>query len=361
MPLYMDQHILPGVKAKDVAEAHQMDMLIQHDHSCNCITYWIDEKRGNVFCLIEAPSKEAVQALHGQSHGLVPNKVIEVNSSIVESFLGRITDPEDVVMQDGLKVFNNTSFRILMVVRISDVALLQQQLGRSKTNELIVQYNTALRKILTEHGGREIENDKNDFVISFTATNKAIACALEINDALSVINDLGWKIAVSAGDPVANNEQLFGDTIQLAERMLSIIKDAPILISSNVKDLLAKEYIDNAAIHVLSPADEELLNALFNTLEENWQENDFSIEDYCASIAMSKSQLYRKTLALSGLSPNLFLKEFRLQKAKELLKKQRNNISEITFNTGFTSPSYFTKCFKKKFGITPLAYLEEIL
>ena len=82
----MDLHILPGVKARDVAEAHRRDMLIQQDHDCKCMTYWIDEKRGNVFCLIEAPAKEAVEEMHNKAHGLIPNRIIEVNSMLIKYF-----------------------------------------------------------------------------------------------------------------------------------------------------------------------------------------------------------------------------------------------------------------------------------
>ena len=59
MPIYMDVHIVPGVKAKDVAEAHRKDLFHQEEHGCKCMTYWIDEQRENIFCLIEAPEKEA--------------------------------------------------------------------------------------------------------------------------------------------------------------------------------------------------------------------------------------------------------------------------------------------------------------
>ena len=72
---------------------------------------------------------------------------------------------------------------------------------------------------------------------------------------------------------------------------------------------------------------------------------------------MSKSQLYRKTIAIWDLSPIQLLKEFRLNKAMELLKGHRVNVSQTTFDSGFTSPSYFTKCFKKKFGLLPANYL----
>src|SRR6476646_10720846 len=96
MPIYMDVHIVPGVKAKDVAEAHRKDLLHQEEHECKCMTYWIDEQRESIFCLIEAPTKDAVKEMHNKAHGLVPNRIIEVRSELVESFLGRIYDPEDV-------------------------------------------------------------------------------------------------------------------------------------------------------------------------------------------------------------------------------------------------------------------------
>ncbi|MEO7532441.1 MAG: AraC family transcriptional regulator, partial [Ferruginibacter sp.] len=104
--------------------------------------------------------------------------------------------------------------------------------------------------------------------------------------------------------------------------------------------------------------DESLLHLLFSKLEENWQDSDFDLADYCQAMAMSTSQLYRKTIALTGLSPNLLLKDFRLEKAKELMKKRHDSIAQITFDSGFTSASYFTKCFKKKYGLLPMAYLE---
>jgi hypothetical protein len=80
MPIYMDVHIVPGVKARDVAEAHRKDLLHQEEHGCQCMTYWIDEQRESIFCLIEAPEKEAVEEMHRRAHGLIPNKIIEVNN-----------------------------------------------------------------------------------------------------------------------------------------------------------------------------------------------------------------------------------------------------------------------------------------
>src|SRR6478672_8969446 len=126
MPIYMDVHIVPGVKARDVAEAHRKDLLHQEEYDCKCMTYWIDEQRENIFCLIEAPEKSAVEEMHRRSHGLIPNRIIEVSDTLVESFLGRIYDPTDAeVTIDGLKVFSEPSFRTLLVTKITDPILLK--------------------------------------------------------------------------------------------------------------------------------------------------------------------------------------------------------------------------------------------
>ena len=156
------------------------------------------------------------------------------------------------------------------------------------------------------------------------------------------------------------SNKLFGDTIQLAEHLCSIAKYFRVAMASSVKDLVSKDHFHKAGNNflTLNQQDEQLLEQLFRKLEENWQDPEFDVDDYCQAMAMSKSQLYRKTIALTGMSPNILLKEFRLEKAKELMKKQYHNISQVTFDAGFTSPSYFTKCFKKKYGLLPMSYVE---
>ena len=361
MPIYMDVHIVPGVKARDVAEAHTKDLLHQEEYACKCMTYWIDEQRENIFCLIEAPDKHAVEKMHGKAHGLIPNKIIEVSNTLVESFLGRIYDPSDAeTSNDGLKIFSDPSFRILLVTKTADPVLLQYKLGVEKANELLRLHNNIVRKHLVQYGGSEVEHGGNGFIISFALAAKAVSCALAIQKDIQDADAITFMIGINAGEPVEKSNKLFGDAIQLAKNMCAIAKNFQIAISSTVKELVSKDYFQNKgnSFFTLPPHDEILLELLFNKLEENWQDSDFNIDDYCYETAMSKSQLYRKTIALTGLSPNLLLKEFRLEKAKELMKKQHYNIAQITFDSGFTSPSYFTKCFKKKYGLLPLAYLD---
>ncbi|MGI8598772.1 MAG: nickel-binding protein [Chitinophagaceae bacterium] len=363
MPLYMDVHIVPGVKATGVAQAHQLDLVHQDEYNCKCMTYWIDEVRESVFCLIEAPTKEAVIEMHSKAHGLVPNKVIEVSADIVESFLGRIYDPEEAeTTEDGLKVFTDPSFRVLLVIQIADPVLLQHQLGKDVANELFKKQNEIIRKNMKSCGGSDVEHPGAGYIISFASAGKAVSCALSIHNEIPEkdAEKLELKISINGGEPIEKSNKLFGDTIQKAQYMCAIAKYFQVAMASTVKELVLKDHFQNKEnkFLTLSPQDEAFLTQLFNTLEEKWQDADFNFDDYSQAMAMSKSQLYRKTISLTGLSPNIFLKEYRLEKAKELLRKKTYNISQITFNSGFTSPSYFTKCFKTKYGLLPHDYLD---
>lgn len=365
MPIYMDVHDVPGIEAIDAAEAHRKDMLIQEQYQCKCMTYWVDVSRGVAFCLIEAPEKSIVEEIHRNSHGLVPNKIIEVKNELVESFLGRIQDPEDAVISDnGLKVFSESALRILLVTDMIDPVLLRYGLGREKANDLLEKQNSLIRNELLNYSGREVEHSGNGFIISFSSAAKAIACALDIWKGLSD-NDrrvTGFKIGLNAGEPVAKSDKLFGDTIRLARYLCTINSDNRIVVSSGVKELLARDYFqkEQDIFMTLLPQDENLVDSLFHILEENWQNTDFDVAEFGQALAMSKSRLYRKTTELWGLAPNLLLKEFKLDKARELLKRRSSNIAQTTFDAGFSSPSYFTKCFKKRFGLLPAMYLDTL-
>lgn len=79
MPLFMDVHKnVEGLTTEAVAEAHRKDLEIQEKHGVNYMHYWFNEAEGTVFCLCEAPSKEAAETVHREAHGLVADEIIEV-------------------------------------------------------------------------------------------------------------------------------------------------------------------------------------------------------------------------------------------------------------------------------------------
>ena len=79
MPLYLDvHHKVEGLTGAGVAGAHQKDLQVQHKYGVKYLRYWYDEGTGKVFCLVEAPSKEAAATVHREAHGLVADEIIEV-------------------------------------------------------------------------------------------------------------------------------------------------------------------------------------------------------------------------------------------------------------------------------------------
>ncbi|ELR71174.1 DNA-binding response regulator, AraC family [Fulvivirga imtechensis AK7] len=102
-----------------------------------------------------------------------------------------------------------------------------------------------------------------------------------------------------------------------------------------------------------SPRDEKFLEDLSETVFKNIDNNKFSVTQLARELGMSRSQLYRKVYALTGKSISQFIKTKRLNYAYQLLESNDGTVSEIAYKSGFSSPNYFNKCFKKKYKINP--------
>lgn len=81
MPLFMDKHKVEGATADAVAGAHQKDLQVQDQYGVKYLKYWLDEDSGTIFCLVEAPSKEAAMQVHGEAHGLIADEIFEVTEN----------------------------------------------------------------------------------------------------------------------------------------------------------------------------------------------------------------------------------------------------------------------------------------
>jgi AraC-like DNA-binding protein len=110
-------------------------------------------------------------------------------------------------------------------------------------------------------------------------------------------------------------------------------------------------------VYALSLTDERFLSVLMDYVEREWRNTTLNIDLFIKDLGYSKSKLYRSMIPLTGKSPNTFIKEYRLNKALQLLNNQVLNISEIAYETGFNSPAYFTRAFKKKFGLLPTNFM----
>ena len=367
MPIFMDLHIIPGASPKDVALAHILDFEREDQYGCRAITYWFDEETGTGFCLFDAPDKDAVIKLHKNTHGLTPNEIIPVDGQIVEAFLGRIIDPEGYFEPENpdMKIFNDPAFRIIMVTEIQDERLLKYRLGENKTKELLKIHNHIIREKIKQFDGREAELEKDGFVISFISSVQAVDCAFEILQALHVAADLlNFRIGIHAGLPVNKSKRLFGKTISFAAFFCKISTREKIILSSTVRNLyksdMDEQLVNQNIVRWITPAEQDFLERLLNILEEYWHEPEFGVKKFCKEMSISKPQLYRKCKLLTGMSPNTLVREFRLNRSLSLLKNDNRNISQTTYEVGFNSPSYFTKCFQKRFEVQPLTYQKEL-
>ena len=83
MPLFMDVHSLgDGVTMDDVAKAHQADLATQGAYGVSYQRYWVDEAKGQIFCLVEAPDAETADTVHREAHGLVADRIFQVQEGV---------------------------------------------------------------------------------------------------------------------------------------------------------------------------------------------------------------------------------------------------------------------------------------
>jgi AraC-like DNA-binding protein len=365
MPIYMDRHDIPKeIKAEHVAKMHEEDLKVEHLYKCKGMTYWCDEDRNTAFCLIEAPNKKAIQDMHAHVHGEYPHDIIEVDKSIVESFLGRIEDPKKA-QNTKLNIINDPAFRVIMVIETSNYL---NRIEASQFSIFSQKFHNSVVKSLKRFKGSVVKKDNNSYLVSFKSVTDAVLCALKIQykfkyvmpkfDSANRILNIG----LSSGAPVTNKNSIFEDTILLATRMCEII-EGELIISAEVNSLYESEnrnvVIDRSLVRVLNSAEELFLAQLMEYIESCWNKPNFKVDDFSKELGYSKSQLYRKLKNLTGKSSNHFIREFRLHKALHLLYTQQMKISEIAYETGFNSPEYFSKCFMDKYGILPSKYIQQ--
>lgn len=358
MPIYMDLHIVPGITAENAAKAHLQDLLYQDEFECNCMTYWVDETKDSAFCLIEAPNPGAVKELHDKAHGLITHQIIEINATVVESFLGRIYDPDVPAQLDTqLKVFNDPAFRVLVLLSHSDPILMALEYGNENSTFYFQSLYSFIDSAANTHEGHKVRHTQ-DVLLSFTSAFKAIAFAKSVHNYLLQHQEMnpGIKIVINAGMPVTDSKTLFGKTIDIAISMLSLKCAQPILLTPIINEISSFKASDKGVLKAINEKDEQTIHKLITVLENNYNLPLFKVEDIARQMSVSKSGLNRLIKQLTGHTPKTLLKHIRLQKSLTLLKKQQYNVSETATACGFESPAYFSKCFLQYFNTVPSQY-----
>ena len=110
----------------------------------------------------------------------------------------------------------------------------------------------------------------------------------------------------------------------------------------------------------LTEIDKTLISKFRTTVEENLSDSELSVDVIGQELGMSRVQLYRKIKSLTNFAPNELVRNLRLKKAEHLIISSNKNISEIAYETGFSSPSYFSKCFKEYFNESPTDFMSRV-
>ena len=238
MPIFLDRHDLSGLTASDIAEAHRKDLEVQDQYGVRFLTYWFDESRGTGFCLIDAPDIQTAMRVHDEAHGDVAKDVIEVDLSAVQAFLGRVSDPEP--SGEAKKVTFDSAVRAIMFTDIVGSTSMTERLGDARSVEMVRAHDALVRRALKETGGRVVKHTGDGIMASFEDAATSVQCARAIQQAFDAFNlaskeKLRVRIGIDVGEPIADSNDLFGTTVQLAARLCQLADPDAILVSSAVQ------------------------------------------------------------------------------------------------------------------------------
>jgi class 3 adenylate cyclase len=242
----MDIHNLDeDTTPEDIAKAHAKDMETQRKYGVEYTKYWVNESGRKVFCLAHAPNAEAAERVHREAHGMLPDKIIEVQPELAESLLGGVETNAAgaVIFPGGAADARDPGIRTILFTDIVNSTTLTQSLGDEAAMELLDVHNSVVRNALAELGGREVKHTGDGIMASFVSAAGAIRCAIQIQRELdkhaqaNPNRPLKVRVGAAAGEPVEQNNDLFGSTVQLAARLCAHAQPDQILVSNAIPDL----------------------------------------------------------------------------------------------------------------------------
>jgi len=257
MPIFIDRHYSEGATKRAIADAHDKDLKVQKKYGVKFLTYWFDEDRNTTFCLVEAPNIEAVNKTHDEAHGDIASEIIEVDSSVVKSFLGRIEDPLPDDKSGSVEI--DSAFRAIMFTDLKDSTMMTSLYGDRKALHLLHIHNAITRNAIRKYDGTEIKHTGDGFMVSFSSVDKQVECACEIQNEFKKHNKnnteelLYLRIGLSAGEPIEEHGDFFGSAVQLAARLCSIAEPEKILASKMVFDHCDSKKVNGLSIGEIQP------------------------------------------------------------------------------------------------------------
>ncbi len=245
MPLYLDIHRIPGASSEDLKRAHLADVEVQKRHGVDYQKYWFNEKCGKAFCLVEAPSAEAAVACHRESHGLVAEKIIEIDPELAEGFLGggEVNIAGAALVPGTRDGSYDNAVRSVMFTDLVGSTEMAQRMGDDVAFELISSHDNIVRSAVSDCQGRVIKHTGDGIMAVFLSPVQAVKCACKIQTAvIALAEDEGQssfqvRIGVAAGEPIERDNDFFGSTVNLAARLCNSAKPGAVLVTNGIAEL----------------------------------------------------------------------------------------------------------------------------
>lgn len=364
MPIYIDFHKIEGNPSEeDIRLAHEADLAKQEEFGVRFLQYWFNEKASTVFCLIEGPDPEAVKTCHWSTHGNTPCNIQEVEPVYLKLFLGEEAplDRDMTLTMDGKTDSANRTILLTDIRRVNN-SVNKYYFVPVKPKNLVVD-------AISKFNGKFVEYTMEEKVVGvFDSPINAIRCAKNIQESIIRLKkkheessewNIHYRIALNVGQPLTEKNGLFEVAIRQADRLSIVARPDQTIMTAQLKELLQMETEGSlypstlSSARVLTGPEVAFTDALFTVIEQNLQAESLNVSKLSKLIGLSRPQLYRKVISLTGKSPNDFIKEVRMRKAWFLLQAKKKSISEVAYIVGFSSPSYFSKIFHQKYGYTP--------
>jgi class 3 adenylate cyclase len=228
-----------------LAKAHAADLATQGDYGVEYVKYWVNQDSGKVFCLCHAPTPDAARAVHANSHGIVAEKIIEVDPELLDGFMGGMEVNADgaALVPGGKDNQRDTGIRSVMFTDIVGSTELTQAMGDEAAMEMLRVHDTIVRNALAAVGGREIKHTGDGIMACFFSAVAAIQCANRIQQEMATRRQqnaphpISVRIGTAAGEPVEQGQDLFGSTVQLAARLCARAEPGQTLVSNAIAEL----------------------------------------------------------------------------------------------------------------------------
>lgn len=277
--------------------------------------------------------------------------------------------------------------RLLATIMCADIADSQSLLikhGEEYWARTIDKFHSLSEQLVQQYQGIIVEKFSGGAMIIFESLSDAVHCGLDFQEQIKAYN-IPTKITVHTGECIKMQDGISGLAVHIVKRVHQNASSRNILITQTVKSLLYESDFETEFIGEISLTavkypiklyfiksesslslpflentgvqktlhNTSFLEEVINCIKNHLKNPNFKIETLCNELVISERQLQRKLKLITNKSPTQVIRSVRLHRAKDLILLQGMSISDSAYETGFNSPSYFTKCFKIEFGKLP--------